>query len=60
MYNFSVAVVELAVTSDLGSDAERRGGSSPFSRTFYNLGENRGGFLLNLFWGNLSFCRFLR
>lgn len=29
----SAGMVELVDTSDLGSDASRRGGSSPFSRT---------------------------
>ena len=35
-------VVELADTSDLGSDAERRGGSSPFLVTNISLGGGIG------------------
>ena len=38
-YSFSryAGVAELADAPDLGSGALRRGGSSPFSRTNYNL-----------------------
>jgi hypothetical protein len=34
IYHFHAGVAELADAPDLGSGAARRGGSSPFTRTF--------------------------